>query len=147
MVVTVREAAPPVATRSRGRRLLPHVLVAGVVSAGTARLWAVDPHRPGHYPVCPTFALAGIYCPGCGLLRATHDLVHLDPMGAMQRNPLAIPLYLGAVVLFALWVRASWQGSGLRWEPPRWFAGALALSFVAFTIARHIPGWTLLSPA
>lgn len=145
--MTVHGKAAPATTTSRGRRLVPHVLVAGAVVAGTARLWAVDPYQPGHYPVCPTFALAGIYCPGCGLLRATHDLVNLDPVGAMQRNPLAIPLYVGLVVLFAFWVRASWQGRALRWDPAPWFAGALAVSFVVFTVARNIPGWTWLSPA
>jgi hypothetical protein len=122
-------------------------LVAATVAAGTAYVAAVDPNEPGHYPLCPTFALAGIYCPGCGMLRATHDLAHLDLAGAVARNPIAPVLYLGLVVLFAVWVRSRWQGRPLRWDPPRWFPTALAVGFVLFTVARNIPGWTWASPA
>ena len=142
----VQEAAHIRAHGSGWRRLLPHAGVATVVGSATAYVWAVDPSSPGHYPLCPTFALAGIYCPGCGMLRATHDLTHLDLAGAMAMNPLTIPLYVGAVLLFLAWVRASWQGRSLRWDPPTWLPAVLAVSFVAFTVARNIPGWTLLAP-
>lgn len=142
-----QQAAPPGPRRDRWRRLLPHAVVAAGAVAATTYVWAVDPNRPGHYPVCPTYALTGIYCPGCGMLRATHDLVHLDLAGAMQRNPLTLPLELGLVVLFAVWVRASWRGRALHWSPPRWLPAVLAVSFVALTVARNVPGWTWLSPA
>jgi Protein of unknown function (DUF2752) len=138
------------ATRGSGsgwRRLLPHAAVLGAVAAATAYVWAVDPHEPGHYPVCPTYALSGIYCPGCGMLRATHALLHLDLAGSVSRNPLAIPLFVGVVALYVVWVRASWRGRSLGWDPPRWLPVALAVAFVAFTAARNVPGFTWLSPA
>lgn len=141
------EAATATTSGSRWRRLAPAGVVAGVVAVGTAYVWAVDPNEPGNYPLCPTLALGGFYCPGCGMLRATHDLAHLDLEGAMARNPLALPLYVGLVVLFALWVRASWRGERLRWDPPAWMPAVLGVSFVALTVARNIPGWTWLSPA
>ena len=108
---------------------------------------AVDPNQPGHYPLCPTYALAGVYCPGCGMLRATHDLAHLDLVGAFARNPLALPIYLGIAWLFVRWVVARWRGEQLRWNPPTWLPAALVVGFVVFTVARNIPGWTWLSPA
>ncbi|MBM6401489.1 DUF2752 domain-containing protein [Phycicoccus sonneratiae] len=147
MTLAQRQAASTRSATTRWRRLLPHATVAAGVLAATSYVWAVDPNRPGHYPVCPTYALAGIYCPGCGMLRATHDLTHLDVAGAMQRNPLAVPLYLGVVVLFGLWVRAAWRGEQLRWDPPRWMPALLGVSFVVLTVARNVPGWTWLSPA
>jgi hypothetical protein len=131
----------------RWRRLLPHAAVAAGAAAATGYVWAVDPNQPGHYPVCPTYALTGIYCPGCGMLRATHDLVHLDVAASLGRNPLAIPLLVGVVALFLVWVRAAWRGSTLRWDPPRWLPAVLAVGFVVFTVARNVPGWTWLSPA
>lgn len=134
--------------RSGWRRLLPHAAVLAGVGAATTYVWAVDPHQPGHYPVCLTYALTGVYCPGCGMLRATHDLVHLDLSGALSMNPLSVPLYLAVGVLFALWVRGSWTGRGLpSWDPPRWFPALLVVLFVGYTVARNVPGWTWLAPA
>lgn len=143
----VRDVAPPGPVTDRARRLALPAGVAAVVAAGCAYVATVDPHQPGHYPLCPTYAVAGIYCPGCGMLRATHDLLHLDLVGAFSRNVLALPLYVGCALLFARWVLARWQGRTLRWDPPTWMPWALAAAFVAFTVARNIPGWTWLSPA
>jgi Protein of unknown function (DUF2752) len=143
----VHDAARTGSVRDRARRLVRPGLVAAAVVAGTAYVAAVDPNQPGHYPLCPTYALAGIYCPGCGMLRATHDLAHLDVAGAFARNPLALPMYLGLALLFARWVVARWRGERLRWDPPGWLPAALAVAFVAYTVARNLPGWTWLSPA
>jgi hypothetical protein len=126
--------------------VLPASVLGGVL-AGVTYVAMVDPHQPGRYPVCPTFALAGFYCPGCGMLRATHDLATGDVAGSLARNPLAIPLYVAAIALFALWVLRRWQGRQLEWTPSRWLPAALAISFVVYTVARNIPGWTWLSPA
>lgn len=143
----MRTSARPGPVSDRVRALVLPGAVAATVAVGTAYVALVDPNQPGHYPLCPTFAIAGIYCPGCGMLRATHELTTLDLGASIAMNPLAIPLYLGCAVLFVRWVLARWQGRTLRWDPPVWMPWALAVSFVAFTIARNIPGWTWLSPA
>lgn len=147
MTTRVQEVATDRGSGPGWRRLLPHAAVAAGVAAATTYVWAVDPNEPGHYPVCPTYALSGIYCPGCGMLRATHDLAHLDLQGSLSRNPLLVPLLVGVVALFVVWVRASWRGRTLRWDPPRWMPAVLAVAFVVFTVARNVPGWTWLSPA
>ena len=143
----VHEAVHTDRAAGRWHRLVRPAAVGAVVAAGTAYVAAVDPNQPGHYPVCPTYALAGIYCPGCGMLRATHDLLHLDLAGAFARNPLVLPLYVGLVLLFAAWVRAVWTGRPLRWDPPSWMPWALAAAFVAVVVVRNVPGWTWASPA
>lgn len=143
----LHEAAPTTTSGSRWRRLVRPALVTGGVTAATGYVFAVDPNQPGHYPVCPTYALAGIYCPGCGMLRATHDLTHLDLAGAMARNPLAPFLLAALVLLFVAWARARWRGRPLTWDPPRWMPWVLAAGFVAYTVARNVPGWTWVSPA
>jgi hypothetical protein len=129
-----------------GRLALPAVVGAATLAL-TAYVAAVDPDQPGHYPLCPTLALAGIYCPGCGMLRATHDLAHGDVTGALQRNPLAPLILVGLVALYALWVVSRWTGRPLSWTPGRWTPWLLLAGFAVFTVARNVPGWTWLSPA
>lgn len=53
------------------------------------------------FPVCPTAGLFGIPCPGCGLTRATLDLLHGNLSAALHMHPLVplvAPLYIGGVV-------------------------------------------------
>jgi hypothetical protein len=147
MSSTQQETAPAPTERSRWRRLLPHAAVAVPTAALTAYVSVRTPYEPGGYPVCVSYSLAGVYCPGCGLLRAAHDLTHLDVVGAMERNPIAIPLFAGMLLLFAFWVRASWRGRPLRWRVPTWLPVAIGVGLVVFTVARNIPGWSWMSPA
>jgi hypothetical protein len=53
-------------------------------------LYTFDPARSAFYPPCPFHALTGLYCPGCGSLRALHQLLHGDWVIAFGLNPLAI---------------------------------------------------------
>jgi hypothetical protein len=80
----------------------------------------VDPNQPGHYPTCPVKALTGLDCPGCGSLRALHDLAHGNVMGALGHNVLLV-VWLPVVVL-----------AGMRWATGR--------TLQAWLLARHT-GW------
>lgn len=132
---------------SRARRLRAPALVVAGLLVPTAYVAAVDPHEAGHYPGCPSWTLLGVWCPGCGMLRAVHDLAHLDPAGAMARNPLSVPLALGTLVVLVLWTRARWRGRPLGWVLPSWLPFAVGAGLVLFGVARNVPGWTWLSPA
>ncbi|NQW73490.1 MAG: DUF2752 domain-containing protein, partial [Actinobacteria bacterium] len=77
--------------RRRRRRLLAPLVAGAAAVAGCLLVFAVDPNEPGHYPICPTRALLGIDCPGCGLMRGTHDLLHGNLAGAVDHN-LLIPV-------------------------------------------------------
>jgi hypothetical protein len=96
--------------RSRTRRMVAPLATAAGVTAGLAYLAAVDPNAPGHYPLCPTRALFGIDCPGCGALRGMHDLVTGNLAGALDHNVLLVVFVPLAVVLWARWARRSWRG-------------------------------------
>lgn len=103
-------SGPRVDGRPRGRRLLaPLGTAAGVVIA-TGYVRAVDPNQPGHYPMCPTLALFGIDCPGCGGLRATHALAQGDLGAALDHNALFVVLVPVLVALWALWTYRAWTG-------------------------------------
>lgn len=147
MITLEREAKASGEHTSRPRRLALPAVVGAATVALTGYVAAVDPNQPGHYPLCPTYALAGIYCPGCGMLRATHDLTHGDVAGALQRNPIAPFVLAGLVALFALWVVSRWTGRPVHWTPGRWTPWLVAGGFVLFMVARNVPGWTWLSPA
>lgn len=113
--------------------------------AGTAYLYLVDPNQPGHYLPCPTYALTGTYCPGCGGLRSAHALLHGDVAASLGYNPAVLPLLAFLVVWGVRWwqrgrPRVSLTTSGWR------FRLVLALVGV-FWVARNVPGWDWLSPA
>ncbi len=103
--------AAQVDSRSRRRRLVaPVVTLAGAV-AGLTYVGIVDPNEPGHYPLCPLRVLFGIDCPGCGLMRGTHDLVTGNIAGALDNNLLLVVLVPIVIVIFVRWFINSWRGT------------------------------------
>ena len=59
--------------------------------------FTINPSLVTYLPNCPLYSTTGIYCPGCGSQRATHDLLHLDFMGVLQHNVLYL---IGLLFLF-----------------------------------------------
>ena len=96
--------------RTRGRRLLAPILTAGVTVGALGYLFAVDPNEAGHYPLCPTKAVFGIDCPGCGCLRGLHSLTHGDLAGAADHNIALLLLVPFAIVLWVRWLMRAWRG-------------------------------------
>lgn len=93
-------------------------------------------------PPCPFYFLTGLFCPGCGTLRATHSLLQGDVHRAFAFNPLLVLLlpYLGAVGLneaLAAVTGKKWQGSA-RWRP-LWGWSVLSI-VLAFWLLRNLPG-------
>lgn len=101
---------PTVDERPRVRRLAAPLATAMGVVAATGYIRLVDPNEPGHYPMCPTLALLGIDCPGCGGLRATHALAHGDVAAALDHNALFVLLVPVLLALWGLWVYRAWTG-------------------------------------
>lgn len=97
-------------TRSRRRRMLaPTATIVGTAAA-LGYLAMVDPSEPGHYPLCPTNALLGVDCPGCGMLRGTHALLTGDVPRALDHNMLLLVLVPLTLVLLVRWTRQAWRG-------------------------------------
>lgn len=111
--------------------------VAGVGSAVV--LFFFDPSQHGFYPLCLFHRFTGLDCPGCGGLRATHQLLHGHIAEALRLNALVV---LAVPVLMALAVR--WIGQRLRSSriPPKplsvcWLWVLLAV-VIAFGIVRNL---------
>ena len=51
----------------------------------------------------------GFYCPGCGGLRAVHDLTHGDVGAALSSNIL-VTLLIPVVSSAAVWLADRWRG-------------------------------------
>lgn len=92
------------------------------------------------YPNCPFLWLTGYYCPGCGSLRAYHQLLRGNADAALGLNPITV-LALPAMIyaLASAWL-LGFRGTGLpspRWRPgAAWGIGAL---LVVFAIVRNLP--------
>lgn len=124
---------------ARRTELVTALALGAIALAGTALVARVDPHEPGHYPVCPLFALTGLYCAACGGLRAVHDLAHGDLAGAWDMNPV---LVLAVPVLLVAWLR--WVRRAARHEPPRLARGtaaplAVLVLLVVYSVLRNVP--------
>ena len=104
-----------------------------------AGLYVVDPAKHVVYPACPLFATTGWECPGCGGLRATHQLLHGHFAAAWAFNPLAVlllPLYAWILADAALTLL---RGRGLPEFAPRVTLVWLGLAVLAlFGILRNI---------
>ena len=67
------------------RTCVDHGLLAAMLAAfaGMVLLELFDPATSGVFPPCPLHYLTGWYCPGCGSLRAIHQLVAWKPAGGV----------------------------------------------------------------
>lgn len=139
----VTDATPRVDGRPRVRRLIAPMATAAGVLAATAYIRAVDPNQPGHYPLCPTLALLGIDCPGCGGLRATHALAHGDIAAALDNNALFVLLVPLLAGMWLLWAYRAWTGVTPARSPRREAiarAAPMVVVIVAmvFTVVRNL---------
>ena len=103
-------------------------------------LYFFEPTHYGFYPQCLLHKWTGLSCPGCGGLRATHQLLHGHLAEAFRFNPLLILL----LPLFA------WTGLRhlLRYYGGKVFPSpfenavvgwTLAVIVILFGIARNLP--------
>ncbi|MFF4208363.1 DUF2752 domain-containing protein [Streptomyces sp. NPDC001796] len=125
------------------RRIAVPAGVLAAVAGAFSYVGAVDPNRPGHYPVCPLLRFTGVYCPGCGGLRSAHAFVHGDVLTALHDNALAVVGFLVFAVVWTVWAVRTVRGRAMRIDltPVQlWTLGAVLL---AFTVVRNLPfgGW------
>jgi hypothetical protein len=133
---------------SRRHRLLGGIFA--VVAAGMVMLEFFDPATSGVFPPCPLRYLTGWYCPGCGSLRAMHQLLHGNLSAAWALNPLTVvllPFLIYGIASYALFEICG-QHLPRLFLPAIWIRGFCAL-IILFGIARNIPihPFDLLAPA
>ncbi len=116
-------------------------LVSAVTLAAAASLvlFLFDPAQYGFYPRCFFHLTTGLLCPGCGSLRALHQLLHGHVAAAIHLNVL---LVLGAPVAVWLAARSAFRNlNGQRQSldcNPAWLWATLVM-VVLFGILRNLP--------
>jgi hypothetical protein len=108
------------------RRTMALAVVLLAVTASV--LYAVDPSRQMLTPPCPYRTLTGLACPGCGLTRCVHALLHGEFARAFAYNPW---IFAGApaALVFAALPRVADQPQTLRLRT------GIAWTMLAFTLA------------
>src|SRR5258708_7721801 len=115
-------------------------MLAVVIVAAAGILFFFDPAEHAFYPVCFFHRTTGLLCPGCGSLRALHQLSHGHLVAAFRFNPL-----LMLCLPFAVWWTIRFAVRKLKRQPtsvnlrPVWIGVSLAAT-VAFSVWRNIPG-------
>lgn len=116
----------------------PAATAAGAVAV-LGYVGSVSPYASGNYPTCPTLALAGVYCPGCGALRALHGLANLDLAAAWGMNPLAVLAVPLLAALWFGWARRRWTGRPRTWLAPPWVLHGLLAVILLWWVLRNVP--------
>jgi hypothetical protein len=133
---------PPVlvSAEQRPARLAGTIAIVAALAACVAALYIFDPARGGFYPRCVFHMATGLDCPGCGGLRAVHQLLHGNIGAAFAFNPLFVSL-LPIAILAAGWTAIR----RLQKRPPKRlmrnprFAWGLAILVIAFGVLRNLP--------
>ncbi|MFI6596680.1 DUF2752 domain-containing protein [Nonomuraea sp. NPDC050536] len=137
----------------RLRSVLAPLGVAGAAAAVTTLVGIVDPNQPGHYPTCPFLWVTslwipgGLYCPGCGTLRAIHALAHLDPVGALDMNPLMVVMLPFLLFWWGRWMIRALQGRPRKTTlaHPAYVWAFLGVVLV-YWVVRNLPFGAFLAP-
>ncbi|AYE94077.1 DUF2752 domain-containing protein [Mycobacterium paragordonae] len=124
-----------------GARLSAPVFVAAASAVACAGIWLGDPTTPnGPLPTCPTKALLGIDCPGCGSMRMLYSLMHGDLLAAARFNALGLVAVGLLVWAYLAWTYGRVTGRRIRgWQHNRWAAMVTLSLVVVWFVVRNLP--------
>jgi len=117
------------------------LVVAATAMLACAAVWVGDPTTPnGPLPVCPTKALLGIDCPGCGSLRMLYSLMHGNLAAAVRFNALGLVAVGLLVWAYAAWTYGRVVGRRITsWQHHRWSAVVTLALVMTWFVVRNIP--------
>ncbi len=118
----------------------PVVLWSLLFVAGAAALLTLHFFPPGQYPiypVCPLHQSTGLDCPGCGGLRAVHQLTNGNFAAAWQLNPIVFVLF--PLVAYEVCVRLFLKKARLSVLERPLLLISLGIVLLAFSLMRNLP--------
>lgn len=123
-------------TTLRARFLSLDILFLAALGAVIVVLYFLDPSENPLFPPCPSNAITGLYCPGCGTLRALHALSHLNLREALSFNALTV-LALPFLPFLALFPE--------KFSSPK-ISLAILIIILLFCVLRNLPYFSFLAP-
>ena len=107
-----------------------------------ARDTAKRPASSGVFPRCPFFAMTSFHCPGCGTLRALHQLFNGNLITAFGLNPLMMLSLPFVAYSFMSKLAREVRGRALPsvFVPSGWIWAFFVL-VISFWVLRNIPGY------
>ena len=140
--------AAPTAGRSKFAVAGP-IACACAAAAAATYVRIADPLANGRGLIpCPLHTATGLWCPGCGLTRATIALMHGEIGTAFGYN-LLFPFFFAAFALsWISWLRLSLGKRVAPWTArlPKSFPIATAAILLLFGVLRNLPGLQALAP-
>ena len=116
---------------------------------GLLLLRRLDPARSLIFPPCPLRYFTGLYCPGCGSLRAIHALLQGDLRQAWAMNALTVTMlpFIGYGLISEIHRHFRGRPMPGMMMPASWIR-ALCVLIVLFGVARNLPFYpfNLLAP-
>lgn len=112
-------------------------------------LYYFKPNNSKFYPSCPFYFLTGLYCPGCGTLRALHSLLQGEILQAMDYNILTVlflPVFFYRFFLYGF--RSFYNKEHLPLSLSSYSIWIILGIIFLFWILRNIPlyPFTILAP-
>ena len=109
-----------------------------------------DPLTTKVYPPCVLKTVTGLNCAGCGTVRASYSLLHLEISEAFLKNPLFVLLIPVALYIMIGFTVNTWVGKRVipqAFNKVGWVK-ALAVFLLVYSVLRNVPVWpfTLLIP-
>lgn len=99
-----------------------------------------DPSAENFFPVCPLYKISGFACPGCGMTRALHALLHGDIVSALRFNLFMPVMLFFLTFIFISLVMYSAKGRSLNINiVPQRYLWALFVLMMVFGVVRNIP--------
>jgi len=131
-------AVPPRIEPVLAWRLLPKVLVLFAVIGALAVLYWFNPAQHGFYPRCALYQTTGWLCPGCGSLRAMHQLLHGHVADAFRLNALLVLSLPFFAWLAGLWAVRKFQHRPFRLMVRPFYMWAGFAVLLLFGIGRNL---------
>jgi hypothetical protein len=122
-------------------RLGAPLLVGALAGCACAAILLADPTTPGGViPVCPTKALLGLDCPGCGSMRMLYSLMHGNLLAAVKFNAMAVVGLVLLIVAYVTWTYGRIVGRQiLSWQHHRWAAAVTLVLVSTWFVVRNLP--------
>jgi Protein of unknown function (DUF2752) len=122
------------------------VAIWSLIIAGAAYLFFFEPGKTGFFPGCPFRFITGFLCPGCGVTRALHHILHGHFETAFMLNPLfliAVPFILFALIRYSVIVMRG--GVPRPNALPAPYIYAIFFIILSFWIFRNTPFYPFVS--